>query len=243
MERAELSSYLEHPVTRDAAHPGRLGRAHPAPLPWARDAVSLFPHAIRRWYSKGEWIGRDARPETALYVVLEGRVGLLMQDSDGRQALLSASGRTGVIAAAETRSRGHAVRMLAQSRSLVMHVCFRDLEAALASNARNAAFIVSALTLRLVDANAQLASLAFDGVRARVADTLLECAREQDGAWVVADCGSEEIARRVAASREMVSRVLGRMIGEGLVRRHKRKTIILDREGLAGAAGERGRHL
>ena len=84
--------------------------------------------------------------------------------------------------------------------------------------------------------------LRFRDVRGRVADTLLECARFQDGAWVV-DCGSEEIARRVAASREMVSRVIGRMIGEGLVRRHRRATVILDRDALAKAGGERKRHL
>lgn len=229
-------------MPRHPGDPDGLVQADAAPLRSARDAARLFPHAIRRYYSKGEWIGGGHRSEAALYVVLEGCVGLLMQDSEGRQALLGTSGRGGVIAADEMGCRSHAVRLLAQSRALVMHVCARDLASALGSSPRAAALVVSALTARLVETNAKLASLAFHDVRTRVADTLLECACVRDGAWVV-ECGSEEIARRVAASREMVTRVVGRMIDEGLVRRHKRKTVILDRDALAGAGGERRRHL
>jgi len=46
--------------------------------------------------------------------------------------------------------------------------------------------------------------------------------------WVV-DTGSEEMARMVGASREMVSRVLKEMRDSGLIRRDKRKIIVLDR--------------
>jgi CRP-like cAMP-binding protein len=46
--------------------------------------------------------------------------------------------------------------------------------------------------------------------------------------WVV-DTGSEEMARMVGASREMVSRVLKEMRDGGLIRRDKRKIIVLDR--------------
>jgi predicted transcriptional regulator len=38
-----------------------------------------------------------------------------------------------------------------------------------------------------------------------------------------------EIARTVAASREMVSRVVKKLTDDGLVRKERRKTVILDR--------------
>jgi CRP-like cAMP-binding protein len=56
----------------------------------------------------------------------------------------------------------------------------------------------------------------------------MEEAKLIDGAWVV-DTGSEEMARMVGASREMVSRVLKEMRESGLIRRDKRKIIVLDR--------------
>jgi CRP-like cAMP-binding protein len=56
----------------------------------------------------------------------------------------------------------------------------------------------------------------------------MEVAKDVSGVWVV-DTGSEEIARMVGASREMVSRVLKDMREHGLIRRDKRKIIVLDR--------------
>jgi CRP-like cAMP-binding protein len=56
----------------------------------------------------------------------------------------------------------------------------------------------------------------------------MDLARDVNGLWVV-DTGSEEMARMVGASREMVSRVLKEMRDGGLIRRDKRKIIVLDR--------------
>ena len=56
----------------------------------------------------------------------------------------------------------------------------------------------------------------------------MDLAHDVNGLWVV-DTGSEEMARMVGASREMVSRVLKEMRDGGLIRRDKRKIIVLDR--------------
>ena len=56
----------------------------------------------------------------------------------------------------------------------------------------------------------------------------MDLAREVNDVWIV-DTGSEEMARMVGASREMVSRVLKDMRDSGLIRRDKRKIIVLDR--------------
>jgi CRP-like cAMP-binding protein len=56
----------------------------------------------------------------------------------------------------------------------------------------------------------------------------MDVAHESGDQWIV-DTGSEEMARMVGASREMVSRVLKEMRDSGLIRRDKRKIIILDR--------------
>ena len=64
-----------------------------------------------------------------------------------------------------------------------------------------------------------------------MARLIMELAREVNDNWVV-DTGSEEMARMVGASREMVSRVLKEMRDSGLIRRDKRKIIVLDRSSM-----------
>jgi CRP/FNR family cyclic AMP-dependent transcriptional regulator len=81
---------------------------------------------------------------------------------------------------------------------------------------------------RLREADRKIASLALMDVHGRVARLIMDVAKEVEGAWVV-DTGSEEMARMVGASREMVSRVLKEMRDSGLIRRDKRKIIVLDR--------------
>jgi CRP/FNR family cyclic AMP-dependent transcriptional regulator len=81
---------------------------------------------------------------------------------------------------------------------------------------------------RLRNADDKIASLALMDVHGRVARLIMEEAKLVDSAWVV-DTGSEEMARMVGASREMVSRVLKEMRESGLIRRDKRKIIVLDR--------------
>ena len=88
---------------------------------------------------------------------------------------------------------------------------------------------------RLSRADRKIATLGLLDVHGRVARLLVESAEQIDGQWIVS-VGSEEIARSVAASREMVSRVVKKMAGAGLVRRHKRKMMILDLARMTGAA-------
>ena len=61
---------------------------------------------------------------------------------------------------------------------------------------------------------------------------MLESIRESDGESVI-EIGSPEIASRVGASREMVSRVVKDLIERKIVRRRKRKLVVLDRAALA----------
>jgi CRP/FNR family cyclic AMP-dependent transcriptional regulator len=81
-------------------------------------------------------------------------------------------------------------------------------------------------------AHRKLATVALMDVYERVADVLVETSRCIAGELVV-EPGSEEIARMVGASREMVSRVISVMVRRGLVRRQRRKVIIVECDALA----------
>jgi CRP/FNR family cyclic AMP-dependent transcriptional regulator len=105
--------------------------------------------------------------------------------------------------------------------------------ACLAQNFDAMMLMLRYVVARVREANLKIASLALMDVHGRVASLLMEVAKDVNGAWVV-DTGSEEIARMVGASREMVSRVLKEMREGGLIRRDKRKIVVLDRESMAG---------
>jgi CRP/FNR family cyclic AMP-dependent transcriptional regulator len=100
--------------------------------------------------------------------------------------------------------------------------------ACLEDNSDAAILMLRNVVGRLREADRKIASLALMDVNGRVARLLIELAKDVNGVWVV-DTGSEEIARMVGASREMVSRVLKEMREEGLISRDKRKIIVLDR--------------
>jgi CRP/FNR family cyclic AMP-dependent transcriptional regulator len=100
--------------------------------------------------------------------------------------------------------------------------------AGLAKNFDAAMLMLRDVIARMREADRKIASLALLDVKGRLAGVLMEVARDVNGHWVV-DTGSEELARMVGASREMVSRVLKEMIEHGLIRRDKRKIVVLDR--------------
>ena len=71
----------------------------------------------------------------------------------------------------------------------------------------------------------------FDAAVDRVARALLDCAKPDGIVWKV-DVGSEDVARIVGASREMVSRVLKNLREAGLIGRCGRRIDILNHDGL-----------
>jgi CRP-like cAMP-binding protein len=84
----------------------------------------------------------------------------------------------------------------------------------------------------------RVTELAFAEVAARVARALLESAEERRGEGVV-EQSAEQIGRMVAASREMVSRILRRFQLQGVIRRHGRAIVIVDGAQLARCAQAR----
>jgi CRP-like cAMP-binding protein len=107
----------------------------------------------------------------------------------------------------------------------VVHEC-------LGNNARAAMCMLHKVVGRLCEAHDKLGHLALATVEQRVAAALLENSVETEGEWRV-QVGSEKISTIVASSREMVSRVLRKLIKEGSVRRVRRKLLVVDRDAIA----------
>lgn len=169
----------------------------------------------------------------ALYVIVSGRVRLLFGDGAGHELIAATIGAGeffGEVGLIDARPRTSSVET--QEPCEILIIPREILLECIEHNAHAAMSLFRTVVERLEEAHHKMAMLALMDVYGRVARVLLDTCREVQGQLLV-ELGSEEIAAMVGASREMVSRVTKTMISEGVVRRHKRKLIVLDRSQLA----------
>lgn len=190
---------------------------------------TLFPAIQHRTYPRHSFMLRGGERTDALYIILSGRAKVVMDDGEGREVTLTTIGPSeffGEMSLIDEKPRSASVEALEVCE--VLYVSKQAFMACLKDNLDVAMLMLRSVVGRLREADKKIASLALMDVHGRVARLIMEVAKQVDGLWVV-DTGSEEMARMVGASREMVSRVLKEMREGGLIRRDKRKIIILDR--------------
>ena len=190
--------------------------------------TALFPAIQHRSYSRHSFMLRAGERADALYVILAGRAKNVIDDGDGREVTLTIIGANeffGDMSLIDEKPRSASVEALDACE--ILYVSKSAFMSCLKDNFDLAMLILRAVVARLREADRKIASLALMDVHGRVARLIIELARHVNGTWIV-DTGSEEMARMVGASREMVSRVLKEMRESGLIRRDKRKIIVLD---------------
>jgi len=196
--------------------------------------AAILPSIQHRKYAPRTPILRSNENADGLYVILSGHVRVVLEDGEGHELIAASIGPNEFFGEVGLIDGGpRAATIQTQEACEVLFVPRKTVLELLQSNTDAAVIILRTVIDRLGDAHRKMASLALSDVYGRVARVLLETGRYEEGERLV-DIGSEQIAAMVGASREMVSRVVKEMIGKGLVRRHKRKLIVLDRESLVG---------
>jgi CRP/FNR family cyclic AMP-dependent transcriptional regulator len=189
-----------------------------------------------RSYDRGDTILDVGEAADGVYVLLAGRAKMVLADDAGRQMTLGLLEPNELFGQADVFDESPCVAgVTALSACETLYMPKRAFLDCIEGSFDAAIAILRTTLARLSRADRKIATLGLLDVHARVARLLVESAEQIDGQWIV-NVGSEEIARSVAASREMVSRVVKKMAGAGLVRRHKRKTMILDLARMTGGA-------
>jgi len=193
--------------------------------------AAMLPLMQQRSYPARTCILRAGEGGDGLYIVLSGRVRVLLDDGEGHEIIVAVLGPHEFFGEIELLDGGarlanfdctHPTEVLHIPRKVVTDWLERDAAAAM--------LFLRTVTRRLAEAHQKIGTLALVNVYGRVARVLLEEGREgTNGEWLV-EPGAEQIAAMVGASREMVSRVVKDMIGKGMVRRYKRRLIVLDRQ-------------
>lgn len=194
------------------------------------ELAAMLQTMQQRTYGPRTCILRAGEIGEGLYVVLSGRVRVLLDDGEGHEIIVAVYGANEFFGEIELMDGGprlanydctHPTEVLHIPRKVVLEWLERDSALAM--------LLLRTVTRRLADAHQKIGNLALVNVYGRVARVLLEEGHEANGEWHV-EPGAEQIAAMVGASREMVSRVVKDMINRGIVRRYKRKLIVMDRQ-------------
>lgn len=194
-----------------------------------------------RSYPRNAFILRAGEETDALYIVLSGRVKVLIPDEEGHEVILSIMGAHeffGEMGLLDDQPRSASVETLESCEMLRLSKAgFTNI---LKDNFELAMLIIRNLVRRLREADRKIESLALIDVYGRVARLLIDMAQNVDGKWVVEHApAKQEIARMIGASREMVSRVVKDLQRKSLIRAEKRRIYILDKASMQKRASTR----
>ena len=146
----------------------------------------------------------------SLYIVISGRLKVMMGDADGKEVILSLIGPGeffGEMGLIDDSPRSASVVTIEPCE--LLSITKRDFKKCLAENFEMSTAVMRGLVRRLREADRKIGSLALLDVYGRVARLLLDMAEDVNGQKVVTKrLPKQDIAKMIGASREMVSRVM-----------------------------------
>jgi CRP/FNR family cyclic AMP-dependent transcriptional regulator len=179
-----------------------------------------------------------------LYVVVSGRVVLAVEDEDGGDYIVSTLEQNDIFGeTAFSHEARCSFTVRSEQRCELLFVPKVQLLECLEHNPKAMTCLLGIVLTRMQTLYKKIDSLALKTVQDRVARFLLEEQHNVNGRPVV-PWKATQIAARVGASREMVSRVLKWMAQRGLIERHKGGLIVLDNAALSNHRNNRrsGQH-
>jgi CRP/FNR family cyclic AMP-dependent transcriptional regulator len=192
-----------------------------------KEITALADAAIVRTFAKNTIVVTEGERSDSLYVILSGRVKVFVSDEDGNDLVLNFEGPGECFGelALDEGPRSASVMTL---ESCKMAVIPNDVLRTFLVQHPDAAFqLIRLLIGRTRHMTDSLKDLALLDVYGRVAKLLLELARDVDGKLVVVErLTQQEIAGRVGASREMISRILKDLTVGGYVGNEGGKLVI-----------------
>jgi CRP/FNR family transcriptional regulator len=195
---------------------------------------AIAERAARKRYERSSTVFSEGDVCAELLIVEEGSVKLLKSAANGRQQLIEIERPGNTLAEVPVFDGGrYTVTALVVEPTVLLRLdaeqfrgmCLRQPEVALK--------VIKALGHRLRRLETLVEELSFSTVRGRLIAHLLHLARERgrrDGSSVDFELNenNEELAARVGTVRELISRNLGRLHGDGLIEMRRRFVRIPD---------------
>jgi len=170
----------------------------------------LVSVVTRRSAPRGAVIMAAGDQIDSLYIVISGRLKVMMSDAEGKEVILSLIGSGeffGEMGLIDESPRSASVVTIEPCELLSINK--RDFNKCLTENFEMCRAVMRGLVHRLREADRKIGSLALLDVYGRVARLLLDMSEDVNGQKVVTKrLPKQDIAKMIGASREMVSRVM-----------------------------------
>jgi CRP/FNR family cyclic AMP-dependent transcriptional regulator len=184
--------------------------------------------AATRAYAKNAIIVSEGDETDSLFVLLSGRVKVFLSDAQGREVTLNQLGPGEYFGEVTLDGGPRSASVMALEDTRCAVVKRGELLALVERQPEFALHIVRKLAHRVRGLTEDVRSLALMDVYGRVARLLLELAEEQNGRLVMCEALThKEIASRVGASREMISRIFSDLNDGGYVRKENGQLVIV----------------
>ena len=184
--------------------------------------------AATRPYAKNAIIVSEGDETDSLYVLLSGRVKVFLSDAQGKEVTLNQLGPGEYFGEVTLDGGPRSASVMALEDTRCAVVKRGELLALVERQPEFALHMVRKLAHRVRALTENVKSLALMDVYGRVARLLLELAEERDGRMVVHEALThKEIASRVGASREMISRIFSDLNDGGYVRKENGQLVIV----------------
>jgi len=171
---------------------------------------ALAAMVTRRSAPRGSAIMHEGDPTDSLYIVISGRLKVMMGEADGKEVILSIIGPGeffGEMGLIDDSPRSASV--IAIEPCELLSVTKRAFKKCLEENIALAMAVMRVVVRRLREADRKIGSLAMLDVYGRVARLLLDLSENVNGQMVVTKrLTKQDIAKMVGASREMVTKVM-----------------------------------
>ena len=190
-------------------------------------------------FAKNAVVFGQGDPGDAMYLVLVGRLKVVLYSESGREVILAQLGPVdcvGEMAIVSERPRSASV--IALEDATLLRLTRGDFVARVRANPDIALSLLTVLAQRLAEADEKIGDLALVDVYGRVARFLLKLAREKgkpaEGGTIIEDRPThQEIANVVGTARETVSRAVSDFMRQGLLRIEGKTLVLLEEAKLA----------
>lgn len=188
----------------------------------------LTERAATRSYPRGAIVINEGDEAGTLFVVVTGSLKVYLSDEAGKEVILSTLGpgeHFGELALFDDTPRSASVATLEACRlMLVQKSVLREL---ILTEPEAAMHMLRGLATRIRKLTENVRALALLDVFGRLVHTLEELSVEKDGVRVVEPRPTQqELASRIGASREMVSRILTDLVRGGYIALEDKRLII-----------------
>jgi CRP/FNR family cyclic AMP-dependent transcriptional regulator len=162
-----------------------------------------------RSYPKHTLLIQEGDLSDQIYVVVSGRLKVFLSDSDGKEIVIDALGPRQCFGEMALEGEPRSASVMTTEPCKLAVIERDEFKRFLAANPEAAYALIVTVIGRARNLTRAIGSLALLDVYGRVARLLLDNAVEEDGTLVVGErMSQQEIAKRVGASRETVSRIV-----------------------------------